>query len=142
MAGNEVDQTADQQAYRNYQINEALHSSLEYTSDYRKYVIWSYLYVRSRLAVPGRSYESDFSGMLPLGGPAHCDVMDLDRWLEEEGTDKIRRDIIEWMNDSSPEQVAYYRGLSRVPKQTISKRRNRLAEKATIFDEKVDGQST
>lgn len=136
MVGKGVSEAADQQAYRNYQINEALYSSLEYSSDYRKYVIWSYLYIRSRLGVPGRSYESEYSGMLPLGGPAHCDVMDLDRWLVNEGTDRIRRDVIEWILDSSPEQIAYYRGLARAPKApNISRRRKQLAEKAQNFTE-------
>lgn len=128
---------SDQQAYRRYQTQQAienlLDSAVEYTSDYRRYVILSYLYVRSRLGVPGRSYESEYSGMLPLGGPAHCDVMDLDRWLEAEDSDKLRRDVMDWMLDASPEQVAYYRGLSRIPKSNLSERRSRIAKRASNF---------
>lgn len=133
MVGKEAEKAINQQAYRAFQVHEALlFSSIEYQSDYRKYVIRAYHYIRSRLYVPGRSYESENFGPLSIGGPAHCDIMDLDNWLSHQGSEKISQEVLEWMSDSSPEEVAHARGMVRIPlKDTIKKRRQRIAQKTS-----------
>jgi len=124
--------TTDRQAYRAFQAQEALlSSSIDYQSDYRKYVVRAYHYIRARLLVPGRCYESEDFGPMALGSPAHCDVIDLDVWLTKQDNSRLSEDALDWMCDSSPEEVAHMRSLVRIPlKDTIKKKRQRIIHRA------------
>lgn len=126
MVGKEAQEAINQQAYRSFQAHEALlFSSIDYQSDYRKYVIRAYHYIRSRLLVPARCYEGGDFGPISIGGPAHCDIMDLEVWIAKQSSPRLSRDVLEWMNDSSPEEVAHTRGMVRIPIYTHMQRRRR-----------------
>jgi hypothetical protein len=122
----------DQQTYASWQRDSAVDSLMTFpdkSSEHKKYVIRSYLYTRSRLLVPGRNYEENNDhGPLSAGGNAHLDVIDFDIWLEKHANDKDVRETIDWMNDSSLEMVAYWRGLR--SRSTIKRRRDKLVKNA------------
>lgn len=116
-------------------VQQTVESPVDRVGPFWKYVLSAYLYFRSRLAVPGRAYDSDESGMLALGGSAHCDVMDLEVKLATM-SDQAKADAYEWTLGSSQERIAHWRGLIG-PKRgnsqpTISRRRNDLAEKIAV----------
>lgn len=105
---------------------------IDKVSEYKKYLIRSYLYTRSRLMVPGRNYEDNDHGPLSAGGNAHVDIIDFDNWMEKQnGEDSVqmRREALDWMRDSSLEQVAYWRGLRH--RSTIKRRRDKIVKNAT-----------
>lgn len=112
-------------------VQQTVESPLDRVGAFWKYVLSAYLYYRSRLAVPGRAYDSDDSGMLALGGSAHADVMDLEVVLAGM-SDEARKDAYAWTLGSSQERIAQWRGLMGPGRgnsqQTISRRRNQLAE--------------
>lgn len=108
-------------------IESEVITPLDRVSEYKKYLIRSYLYSRSRLVIPGRCHEDNDHGPLSIGGNAHLDVIDLDIWLKEESTKQDRDEILHWMNDSSQEQVSYLRGSRHASK--THRRRNRIVDK-------------
>lgn len=121
----------DKEVYLDYlaQIKDS-YIEPEHVGDYFKYVISAYPYFKSRLLIPGRCYEDDNHGSMAIGGSAHADLMDLEQWLK--GKDgNMREEILDWMRGSSLEQVAYWRGLGKNNKGTISRRRSKIAQKAT-----------
>jgi hypothetical protein len=97
-------------------------------ADYTRFVISAYAYFRSRLLVPGRCYEDSNHGPLAIGGAAHADVMDLDRWLHKQGSGTVT-EALDWMRGSSLADVAYWRGLGHA--STIKRRRDKIVENAT-----------
>jgi hypothetical protein len=119
---------ADRISYQSWQaIQAAIDTPIDRTPPYWKYVMSAYLYFRSRLAVPGRAYDSEEHGMLAIGGSAHADIMDLEAFLAAED-DETRREAYDWTLDSSQERVSYWRGMGRGnSRQAISRRRNDLA---------------
>lgn len=127
--------TTDQlevETYRRYQAEEARYEAIEGRAGFNhwfKYLLSAYNYYRSRLLVPGRSYEDGDNGAIAIGGAAHCDLMDLEVWLGAQPA-AARREAIDWAMDTSLEQVAYWRGMGRSSASTIMRRRNRLVEAA------------
>lgn len=120
----------DKRVYLDY-LAELQQSTIEpSTSDYVKYVISAYAYFRSRLLIPGRCYEDDNHGAMAIGGSAHADVIDLDIWLSQQGKETID-EAVDWIKGSSLEQVAYWRGLGRKNRGTISRRRKKIAISAS-----------
>lgn len=107
---------------------------MDRVEDYTKYIMRAYLYIRSRLLVPGRNYEFNAPGPLAAGGNAHIDVMDLDNWLMRQPAEDIR-EILDWMNDSSLESVAYWRGL-RHPK-SIQRKRQKIEKNLVSTSKKT-----
>ena len=121
-----ANESLDKEAYSRWQAVEAVLTPMDHVSDYRKYVIRSYLYIRSRLFVPGRCYEDNDHGPLAAGGNAHADIIDLDAWLQRQsGEDNL--EIIDWMRDASLESVAYWRGLGH--RSSVKRRRDRIVQK-------------
>lgn len=122
---------ADRDAYTRWQaIEAAVVSPLDRTPAFWKALITAYPYWRSRLAAPGRAYDSEEHGQLPIGGSAHADVMDLDVYLGSRDQ-RTRDEAVAMMGDSSPESVAYWRGLGRGSSRTTQwRRRNEIAEGA------------
>ncbi len=122
----------DRETYAQWQRDAAVDSVMTFpdkASEHKKYVIRSYLYTRSRLLVPGRNYEENNDhGPLSAGGNSHLDVIDFDIWLQNHATDQDIREAIDWMNDSSLEVVAYWRGLR--SRSTIKRRRDKLVKNA------------
>jgi hypothetical protein len=94
-------------------------------ADYTRFVISAYVYFRSRLLVPGRCYEDTHHGPLAIGGAAHADVMDLDRWLDKQNGDTLR-EALDWMRGSSLADVAYWRGLGHA--SSVKRRRDKIVE--------------
>lgn len=92
-------------------------------SDYTRYVISAYAYFRSRLLVPGRCYEDNNHGTLAIGGSAHADIIDLDKWLLKQNGN-TSREALDWVKGSSLEQVAYWRGMGHG--STIKRRRDKI----------------
>lgn len=133
-----LNSTMDKQSYDEYLAQEASDTIESGTSDYVRYVISAYPYFRSRLLVPGRCYEDDSHGMMAIGGSAHMDVIDLDMWLSEQSPETMD-EALDWILGSSLEQIAYWRGFGRGHKGTLSRRREKLAEKAK---EKVGTNAT
>lgn len=127
----------DRLSYERWQVSqqtraivaEHTESPLDRTSDYWRHIIAAYLYFRSRLFAPGRAYDSEDDGMLAIGGSAHCDVMDLDVKLGA-ASPEAKRTAVEWMLDSSPDDVAYWRKLGRgVSVRSTYRRRTDLVER-------------
>jgi len=115
----------DKISYRNWQaIEAAVVSPLDRTPAYWKYVISSYLYVRSRLEVPGRAYDSEEHGAFAIGGAAHCDVVDLDQYIEATFDDKGKREVAAWMLDASQEKAAYWHSVARGSRVSRAEKRN------------------
>lgn len=120
----------DRVSYQTWQkVQQVVESPIDRTGAFWKYVLSAYLYYRSRLAVPGRAYDSEESGMLALGGSAHTDVMDLEVKLARM-SDEARGDAYDWTMGSSQERIAHWRGLvgPKRHQSTISRRRERLVE--------------
>lgn len=129
----------DRETYRRWQAAEAaVMTPIDKVSDHKKYVIRSYLYTRSRLMVPGRNYDDNDHGPLSAGGGAHLDVIDFDMWLQEQDDDALIRETIDWMNDSSLELVAYWRGLR--SRSTIKRRRDRIIKKSVEAQQNSDSE--
>ncbi len=124
-----MDKSLDKQSYRTWQLNEYTNPKIEQTSDWIKYIISSYLYARSRLAVPGKNYSDNEHNLLPIGGSMHCEIIDLDRWLEKKSDPQLRQEVIDWINGASLEEAAYYRGFGKSSRSTIMRRRNKIANK-------------
>lgn len=121
---------SDRASYETWQIvQQTVESPVDRTAAYWKYVLSAYAYYRSRLFVPGRAYDSDESGMLAIGGSAHCDVMDLDV-IVGGMSPEARKDAYEWTLGSSQERIAQWRGLigPREHRSTISRRRDRIVD--------------
>lgn len=124
----------DRQSYQTWQrtqeiVTDMTTSSLDRVADYWRHIIAAYPYFRSRLLAPGRAYDSEEDGMLAIGGSAHCDVMDLDVKLAGMSP-QARQTAINWMDDTSPDDVAYWRKLGRGSSRwTIQRRRNELIQK-------------
>lgn len=119
----------DRESYSRWLAVESVMTPVDRISEYKKYIIRSYLYVRSRLMVPGRTYEDNDHGPLSAGGNAHVDIIDFDNWLEKqtgEDSAQLRRETLDWMRDSSLEQVAYWRGLRH--RSTIKRRRDKIVK--------------
>lgn len=117
----------DKETYTRWQaVEAAVMTPIDKVSEHRKYVIRSYLYTRSRLLVPGRNYEDNDHGPLSAGGGAHLDIIDFDVWLEKQDNAQLRQETIDWMNDSSLELVAYWRGLR--SRSTIKRRRDKIVK--------------
>lgn len=119
----------DKKVYEEYLTELSASQIEEGTSDYVRYVISAYPYFRSRLLVPGRCYEDDTHGMMAIGGSAHMDIIDLDIWLSSQSKSTMD-EAVDWILGSSLEQIAYWRGFGKTHKGTISRRRDRLADKA------------
>ena len=123
-------QKLDRDTFAQWQRDAAVDSIMTFpdkVTEHKKFVIRSYLYTRSRLLVPGRNYEeNNDSGPLSAGGNAHVDVIDFDMWLQRHATDDDVREAIDWMNDSSLDLVAYWRGLR--SRSTIKRRRDKLVK--------------
>lgn len=119
----------DRASYQTWvKVQQVVESPLDRVSAFWKYVMSAYLYYRSRLAVPGRAYDSDENGMLALGGSAHCDVMDLEVVVGRM-SDEAKGDAYDWTLGSSQEQVAEWRKMGRGgSRQTLSRKRNELVE--------------
>lgn len=115
----------DKQAYARWQAIEAVMTPMDEVSDYSKYLMQSYLYVRSRLFVPGRCYEEGEPGPLAAGGNAHADIMDLDNWLKDQSKEDIDT-ILDWMRDATLDEAAYWRGLRN--RSSIKRRRDKIVE--------------
>lgn len=125
----------DRASYQTWQaVEAAVVSPLDRTAAFWKYVLSAYHYFRSRLAVPGRAYDSDEHGMLAIGGSAHVDVMDLEVKLQGM-SDDARGLAYEWTLDSSQEKVAEWRRMGRGYSQpTVSRRRKGLIENLSADD--------
>lgn len=123
----------DKGQYQNY-LKDTTTDFDERSDDYQKYVISAYPYFRSRLLVPGRCHEDDDHGSLAIGGSAHVDLIDLDIWLSKQN-DLTRLEALDWINGSSLEQTAYYRGLGKSSKSTIKRRRDKIAAKRSKSNE-------
>lgn len=104
--------TPDTAYRRTPEIEAAAAHPLEYTPDWYKYMFSAYLYMRSRLLMPGRAYDTDETGMLSVGGSAHVDLLDIDVWLQAQ-PDETRMHALAWALDAGPEDVAYWRKLGR-----------------------------
>lgn len=124
-----MDKDLDRQSYTNWQINEYAHPKIEQTSDWKKFIISSYLYARSRLGVPGRNYADNEHNVLPIGGLMHCELIDLDIWLQKKGDAALHREVMDWINGASLEEAAYYRGFGKSSRSTIMRRRNKIANR-------------
>ena len=121
-----ADDAASYQAW--VKVQQVVESPLDRVGDFWRYVLSVYPYFRSRLVVPGRAYDTDEDGQLAIGGSAHCDVMDLDVKLAGM-SDLARQTAHEWTLDSSPEQVAYWRGMGRGNSQrSMGRRRAELLD--------------
>lgn len=120
----------DRETFAHWQRDAAVQSIMEFpdkVSEHKKYVIRSYLYTRSRLLVPGRNYEENNDhGPLSAGSNAHIDVIDFDVWLQEHASPQDIQEAIDWMNDSSLDVVAYWRGLR--SRSTIKRRRDKIVK--------------
>lgn len=114
---------------RHVAIEQQFSSPIERSPAYTKYLLSAYLYFRARLCVPGRAYDEDDSGMLAIGGSAHCDLMDLDNFLAAQG-DADRRVAWYWMLDASPEEVAQLRRSRGYSRTSMSRKRELLVAKA------------
>lgn len=124
------DEQLDKESYARWQAVESVMSPIDRVSEYRKYVIRSYLYVRSRLMVPGRCYEGNDHGPLSAGGNAHVDVIDFDNWLQNKSDAQLRQETLDWMRDSSLELVAYWRGLRH--RSSVKRRRDKVVKKSLM----------
>lgn len=116
----------DQESYNEY-LRQEFSDLDDNSSDFQKFLISAYPYFRSRLLVPGRCHEDEDHGSLAIGGSAHLDIVDLDIWLSQQ-SDLVRLEVLDWVNDTSLEQTAYYRGLGKYSKSTIKRRRDKIAE--------------
>lgn len=119
----------DRDSYSRWLAVESVMTPIDKVTEYKKYIIRSYLYTRSRLMVPGRTYEDNDHGPLSAGGNAHVDIIDFDNWMEKqtgEDSAQLRREALDWMRDSSLEQVAYWRGLRH--RSTIKRRRDKIVK--------------
>lgn len=119
----------DRESYSRWLAVESVMTPIDKVTEYKKYIIRSYLYTRSRLMVPGRTYEDNDHGPLSAGGNAHVDIIDFDNWMEKqtgEDSAQLRREALDWMRDSSLEQVAYWRGLRH--RSTIKRRRDKIVK--------------
>lgn len=125
-------------SYRLWQVAQSVVASpMDRTSPYYKYLLSAYHYFRSRLTGPGRAYDTDDTGMLAIGGSAHCDLMDLDVWLSRQD-DATRRTAYEWTLDASQEKVAYWHNYARgYSRQSVQRQRQGVADDATA---EIDGQ--
>ena len=119
-------------SYRLWQIAQnVVYSPMDRTSPYWKYVLSAYHYFRSRLTGPGRAYDTDDTGMLAIGGSAHCDIIDLDVWLAQQA-DNVRLGAYEMTLDASQEKVAYWRNYARgYSRQSVQRQREKIAVGAT-----------
>lgn len=115
-------------AYHRYVDIEAFTTSpIERTAPYIKYLINAWPYYRSRLLAPGRAYDSDDVGMLAIGGSAHCDILDLEDYVDRQGGEAYA-EFVNWTLDSSPEDVAYWRGFGRGHSpRSVRRNRDQLA---------------
>jgi len=130
-----VTSTDDLLSYRRHQsIEQQFSSAIERGPAYQKFILSTYLYWRSRLSVPGRAYDLDDGGMLPIGGSAHCDLMDLDNFLSQQ-SDADRSVAYYWALDSSPEEVAQLRRSRGYSRSSMSRKRQVLAEKAASSEQ-------
>lgn len=113
----------DRMSYQTWQkVQAVVESPLDRTPTYFKYVLSAYMYFTSRLAVPGRAYDSDEYGMLAIGGSAHTDIMDVEVAIARM-SDAAKDDAYEWTLGSSQEQVAEWRKMGR---GELSERRTNL----------------
>lgn len=119
----------DKRVYEEYLADESKSDIESGTSDYVRYVISAYPYFRSRLLVPGRCYEDDLHGTMAIGGSAHMDLIDLDMWLCTQSRETVD-EAVDWILGSSLEQISYWRGFGKTHKGTLSRRRDKLAERA------------
>lgn len=135
MQSNDTD--IDRMSYQTWQtVQNIVESPLDRTAPYFKYILSAYLYYTSRLAVPGRAYDSDEYGMLALGGSAHVDIMDVEVAISRM-SDAAKDDAYDWTMGSSQEQVAEWRKMGRGDtrdRSGISRRRDRLAEEISAGD--------
>lgn len=118
-------------------IEAEILTPIDKVSDFKKYVIKSYLYTRSRLCVPGRCHEDNDHGMLSVGSSAHLEVIDLDVWLEHQDGE-VRQEVLDWINDSGLEQVAAARGERHA--STHHRRRNKALNKLSEHERKLNLQ--
>ena len=118
----------DKETYSHWQAVEAVMTPVDMVSDHKKYVIRAYLYIRSRLLVPGRNYEDEDHGPLAAGGNAHADLIDFDIWLQSQADPdgQLRQETLDWMRDASLEDVAYWRGLRH--RSSVKHRRDKIVE--------------
>ena len=129
MLHNEHDR-ADKLSYQTWlTVQRETQNPIEDFADYWKWILSCYPYFRSRLLAPGRAYDSEEDGMLAIGGSAHASVMDLDVKLK--GMSKQAQDTaMRWMDDSSPDDVAYWRKLGRGHSPaSVYRHRSELVEK-------------
>jgi len=120
----------EQLSYRRHQSIESQFSSpIERGPAYNKYLLSAYLYFRARLCVPGRAYDETDGGMLAIGGSAHCDILDLESFLAQQGDDD--KDVAYyWMLDSSPDEVAQLRRSRGYSRTSMQRKRQLLVAKA------------
>ena len=128
----------DRVSYQTWvKVQQAVESPLDRVGSFWKYVLSAYMYYRSRLAVPGRAYDSDEHGMLALGGSAHTDVLDLEVHLGRM-SEEARAMAYDWTLGSSQEKVVEWRKMGRGgSRQTLSRKRNELVEEIAVA---VNGQ--
>lgn len=132
-----VKEQLDKETYSRWQaVEAAVITPIDKLNEHQKYVIRSYLYTRSRLLVPGRNYEDNDHGPLSAGGNSHLDILDFDMWLQQQSDPELLRETIDWMNDSSLELVAYWRGLR--SRSTIKRRRDKIARKSAEAQQNSD----
>lgn len=128
---NASNEETDRVSYQTWQkVQQTVESSMDRTPSFWKYVLSAYLFYKSRLAVPGRAYDSDEHGMLAIGGSAHADVMDLELYIGRQSAE-TRTEAYDWTLDSSQEKVSEWRKMGHgISQQTVSRRRNRIVEDA------------
>lgn len=122
----------DATSYREHLSIEAmLASPLDRTPPYMKYLVSAWPYYRARLGAPGRAYDIEDSGMLAIGGSAHCDLLDFEVWLSRQNG-ATKQEVYKWTMDSSPETIAYWRGFGRGHSpRSIRRERDRIATSAS-----------